>query len=699
MLFRFFFLLCCTLLYIHAQSQNIEVLAKTVNKTGNIVHAKENVVLYSDRYIITADEAYYDQNSSDLELVGDITILEGSAFSTRSGYAKLNLENDSGSLSPMFAYTGQSALWMQCENATFDDQYYMTHTSFISSCNVQDPDWKIAFSQGTYDRQNKFMSMYNVLFYANDVPFFYLPYFSFPTDKTRRSGLLRPSYAYGSGEGFFYLQPIYFAPQVNWDFELDPHIRTNRGVGVHNTLRFVDSRYSSGQINFGFFNEKQSYVAQNNIKHDQHYGYTIQYDRSKLFSDLFGADSEDGLWADIHYLNDIDYLNTINNDDKVYDKRVESTLNYYIRKDYDYLGIYAKYYIDTSKDTNDKEIQELPTFNYHRLTDTFVSGNIFYSLDYRSSNYTSKTGIDARTHQISAPVSIYFSFFDDYLNLKFTENFYSAQFSYSEGINNNSGSTFQNSHRLSLYTELTKAYEDFYHTAFVGADYAIPGHSAKSSFFKELENENRSDLKELRDTVNLINNQEESLNLSLVEFFYDSAGEKKVSHFMRQSLFFSDYRYKYADLENNLKVYFSKNLVLGNLLNYSHQYSRISKLQTSANLTFSDYKVDFIHTFTHDDFDVKSQFVTLSLATDYIKNYNFFANMSYDIEQNFFKSWELGWNLNQKCWNYRLSYKEELTPSDSTIGSINKRGVYLIFNLVPIGGVGYNFVKETLRDE
>ena len=77
-------------------AQDVEVLAESVNKELNRIHARGNVVLYSQKYLITADEAYYDQENGDLELFGNITMREGMHYATRSGHAKLNLNTDKG---------------------------------------------------------------------------------------------------------------------------------------------------------------------------------------------------------------------------------------------------------------------------------------------------------------------------------------------------------------------------------------------------------------------------------------------------------------------------------------------------------------------------------------------------------------------------------------------------------------------------
>ncbi len=677
----------------YAQMQKVEILAKKLDKESSIVHAKGDVVVYSDKYIITADEAYYDYNTSDLELIGDITIMQGASFSSRSGYAKLNMEDDSGSLTPMFAYTNESKIWMKCNSAEYNEQYYLTKKSIVSSCDVQNPDWKISFTEGKYDREEQFLETYNSLFYVNEVPVFYLPYFGFGTDTTRRTGLLRPEFSLSADEGFYYLQPIYFAPQANWDFQFNPQVRTSRGVGAHGVLRFEDSQYSNGEISFGQFSEKDSYLEDNDLKNDKHYGYSIKYDRSRLFSDYLGKNVEDGLWVDIHQLNDIDYLNTIDDKERDYDALVQSTLNYYMKRDLDYVGLYAKKYIDTSKDDDDDTVQELPTLQYHRFTNSILSDNIFYSIDYRATNYTSKDKLNSVNNHINAPISIHIPFFDDMLHLKATENFYLADVDYDDGEGTSGGgSIIQNFHRLSLYSELAKPYDDFLHTLYFGTEYTIPGSSKKSNGFKKMLND--TDLDELD---SLVVNTKENISLGLAEYFYDKDGEKLVSHTLRQTIIMGDLaddEYKYQDLRNDIQLYFSNDLSLKNILSYSHESSRFSKFQTSMNWDVDDYKTSFIHTYQKDIDDLVDNYLTFAVDTHYIKNYNLFASMNYDIEDDFFKSWQAGWTMKKKCWDYRIAYREEIEPDSSSSGSTNNRGVYLTFNLYPIGGVSYDFTKE-----
>lgn len=684
MLARFIFLLFLYVGNIFAnQTQDVEVLAQNVTKNGTLVHAIGSVVLYSPKYLITSDEAYYDYESGDLELIGNITILEGITYSSRSGHTKLNLKTDKGNSSPLFFFDEESNVWIQCENAVLNPETYITQKSIVSSCNVQEPDWKIAFTTGEFNKEQKWLHLYNPIFYANDIPVFYLPYFSFSTDTTRRTGFLRPDIGFG-GEGLFYLQPIYFAPAENWDLEVSPQIRTDRGEGIHSSFRFFDSPYSHGEIKGGFFNEHQDYAQAKNLKNDKHYGYKIMYDRSALLSTKYD-NLEDGLWLDFNYLNDVDYYNTINNETQTYDKLTTSRLNYYAKRDLDYFGLYAKYYIDTSKISNADTLQELPTLQYHRFSSPLLFDNLLYSVDYSAKNYSRSEGVTAVQNEFSAPFSLYFSMLEDYLHVGVSENIYMSHVSYNNELGTeDNGQYLRNYHKFSLFSELTKPYDNFLHTMYLGVDHIVPSTQSKDGYW--------IDFVPL-DTL------EKSTTFSLKEFFYSQEGDKKISHKLKQAKYYSDYKYKYGDLENDIKYHVSENLSLGNTLHYSHEFDKFSRNQISLNYQDSIYAGSLRYTFEDSTYEDAIQnkdysYLTLSASTKYFPHYKLFTSVDYDLKDEIFKSWNIGFQKSQKCWDYSLIYRDVNTPrlTSTSIDSVNRKGFLLRFNIYPFGTIGHEFV-------
>jgi len=697
---KFFILLMLSLGSIWAAQaqktpQDVEVLANNVSKEGTLIHAKGNVVLYSPKYLITADEAYYDQANGDLELFGNVTMLEGVSYATRSGHTKLNLNTDKGVSDPLFFFDESSNVWIKCEDAVLNPETYITQKSIVSSCNTQDPDWKIAFTTGEFNKESKWLHLYNPVFYANDIPVFYLPYFSFSTDTTRRTGLLRPQFGLGGSEGLYYMQPIYFAPAVDWDVELRPQIRTSRGKGADATYRFVDSPYSYGEMTTGYFQENSKYAEKEKLKNSSHYGYHLMYDRSALLSTKYD-NLEDGLWVDINYLNDIDYINTLRGNSLSYDKLVTSRLNYYVKNEDDYFGFYSKYYIDTTKISNQDTLQELPTLHYHHFASPLVLDNLLYSADYKVNNYERRVGTTALQNEADVPLTFYFSFLEDYLHASVSENIYMSRINYgNDDSNENYGKYWRNYHKFTLYTEVAKPYDSFYHTMYIGIDHILPSKEREDGY--------------LADFITL-NTLAKSTAVTLREFFYNSDGDKKVSHKLKQ-IYYSDYDYKYGDLENDLKYHVTDTISLGNNIYYSHEFSKISRNQISINYddkiystslryTYQDntYQENTIYRITKDTTANKDySYVTFYADTKYITHYNIFTSIDYDVREDEFKSWSVGFKKSMKCWDYSLQYRDTTTPklTSTSIDSVNRQGIMFMFNLYPMGSLGYEFSHET----
>lgn len=680
---RGFLLWILLLSLLYAKPQQVELLANSVVKNGDLIEAQGDVLVYSERYVITADKGVYNQATGDLKLSGNVSMLRGEYESTQSEEVDINLRTDEGEYIPFFYYDQRSDLWMQCDSAQSSPSYFMSKNSITSSCNVQDPDWKISFSEGRLNRETSFVHLYNTLFHIQDVPVFYLPYFAFSTDKTRRTGLLTPKVAISAKEGLFYEQPIYFAPHHNWDLEVDPQVRTNRGHGLYATLRFVDSETSRGSITAGFFDEQASYAREENLKNDSHYGFEVEYLRSRLISHHLDENANDSFWVDIAYLNDIDYINMKTQSGDTGDGLVASRINYYLSKDSDYLGLYSKYYIDTRKTSNRTTLQELPTLQYHRFSDHFFIPNLLYKLDAQFHNYTRQDGVGARQYELSLPITFYTSFLDDFLHVSISENFYFTHVRYEDKIDDSRETFYRNFHKIDLYADLARAYPNYYHSIYAGFDYTVP------SF----------DHGEISEDFIATKVEYESINAKLVQYFYDTSGKKKLRHSMRQPYNLEKGIYEYGDFENSISYYMNQSITLKNEFRYSYEFKRFSKLQSSLEMDMQDYTFSVSHAMLHKENESKKSYLTATFDTKLGKYYNLFARVNYNIEEHYTNVWELGVRVMKKCWDYSLVYKEVITPKLTSAGSdsVSQKGFFIMFNLYPLGSVEYEHTLEETR--
>ena len=711
---KILFLILVCVFSLSAAVQDVQLLADDVKQDKGIVTANKNVVVYSQEYLVTADCAVYDQNNSVIELFGNVNMMKGKDEVSRSNYAKLNLKNNNAAFESLFMMNKDMEVWMRSDESSSDSEYYRVRKAMVSSCNVQDPDWSITSSSAMLNKQSKFLHLFNPVFRIANVPVFYLPYFGFSTDTTRRTGLLPPELGYGKSEGFYYKQPVYFAPYNEWDLEFDPQIRTNRGAGIYGAFRFTDSPDSRGEISFGSFTDKNSYRAKQKsetsnraeLKNKTHKGVGLKYERDKLIKYLSEADLQEGMWIDATKLNDIDYLNLKGRDDD-YDSLVTSKFNYFIANDDHYFGAYAKYYIDTekigSKNENKDTLQELPSLQYHKFTDDIVLPNILYSIDLQSHRYDRKIGVRATQYEFTLPASVHVPLFDDSLMFSFYEYLYASRINYENKINSfddkredKHANFVNNYHKFALHTDLAKAYESFYHTLNFGAEYLLPGYRKGN-----LDDEFIYD-KDLNEYENFLaqDQSKEEVSGYLTQYFFNGSGRKVVKHSISQGYYTKDD--EYSNLKNAIYLYPFENFSVYNKLEYSHKDRELKKVQNGLYYTHDLFWINMLHTMKKSDSKAKNSatkdsYFTSSAGVKLPHQYSLIGGWQYDLERSYTKSWRVGVLHQRKCWNYGLIYQHDVEPTTTTNGSAStkKSGIYFTINFYPMGGLHYDFSQSS----
>ncbi|MCR4942140.1 MAG: LPS-assembly protein LptD [Campylobacter sp.] len=691
------------------QIQDVELLAQDVQKDGDIVIANKNVVVYSQTYLITADRAIYDQANEIIELFGNVNMMKGPSEISRSNYAKLNLKNKFSDFEALFMMNKEMEVWLKSDESSSDDEYYTARKAIVSSCNVNDPDWQISASTAMLNKENKFLHMFNPVFSIGGFPVFYLPYFGFSTDTTRRTGLLPPEIGYSRHEGFYYKQPIYFAPYKQWDLELDPQIRTRRGGGVYGAFRFADSPYSKGEISFGFFEDREKYrdrqrarnSNQQTLKNKAHKGFGFAYDRDRLFKGLIDENLQEGLWIKATYLNDIDYLNLQDQSDDDYDSLVTSKLNYFLSGEDHYFGAYGKYNIDTQKIGNRHEnkdtLQEYPSFQYHKFTDSILHPNLLYSVDAQSHNYTRRIGVTAKQYEFNAPISFHLPLFDDTFMFSFYENIYASHIDYAhkrvsqiDTSDDKDLDYIDNYHRFTLHTDLAKAYENFFHTINFGGEYILPGYQKgllEDEFIFDSQGRQHENFlaKERK--------KEEMLGYA-TQYFYTSGGRKFLRHSISQGYYLEDG--EYSDLKNSIHLYLTPNFSLYNRLRYSHIDKKFNFVQSGGAYSNDLFNVNLTHTVEKKSENKKDNYLTSAAGIKLPHHSQLRGGFQYDLQRNYTKLWFLGVSHNRKCWNYSITYRQELEPTTTTQGAatVKTHSVLFLVNFYPMGGIHYDVSYE-----
>ncbi len=663
--------------------RHYELLASEVTQNPGHIEAKGSVVVYGKGEYFSADRALYDPKAHLLELFGHVLYIRDNDRFTRAHYLRIDLKHHRYTMRSSYLYDLPSAIWMHLRGAdAYDDKIKLSKTE-LSSCDVADPDWKITFSQGYYYNKSEFVSLYNPTFYIKKVPILYLPWFGFPTTKKRRSGLLRPIVGFENGTHLFYQQPIFYAPAKDWDLQFDPQIRLDRGKGLYTTLRFVDTNHSKGYLRAGLFKEQAGYAQAHHLNNRTHSGAELYYERHGLLSDwLHSSGGHDGLLVDLTQLSDVDYLNLRRYNSYSVNKLVTSRINYFFDRGEDYLGLYAKYFIDTEKVNNEDTMQTLPSLQYHRFVTPLLNTHLSYALDYRYQNNYRKVGLRASEHEITLPLTFRVDLLDHLLTLSATENLYYAHIHYKEaGSGIEDANHLSNYHVFALGSDLIKRYDDFIHNMQIQMKYIVPSFDHKRGYYA--------------DFIPL-NYERESLRIDFNEYFYRLDGFDYLTHRIRQIVYLDQAKERWNDFQNELLYRFSDAFWIQNTLFYAYYKHKISKLQTTIDYHDDRYRARLYHTYQSDAYGSEANFLSLDLYSRLNDRYTVYGGLDYDIHDGFTKEWRIGWDMHKRCWNYTLRYKESITPSLTSEGaeSTTRRGIYLILRLYPMGGVSYSYVRE-----
>ena len=693
----FLFITFTTLAY---SNDKVEIFATNMDTQDNIVNASGDVAVIYQDYYLSALRAVYNRTTGDLELFDNVRANKGGEYKLLGNYAKLNIINKKRTFQPFYMLDEDTKVWISADKGCLKDKDLDISSGMVSSCNPNNPLWQMEFTSSDYNMDTKWLNLYNTRFYIYDIPIFYTPWFGYSLDKTRRTGLLMPSFGYSGTEGVFYQQPIYIAEQNWWDLELKPQLRTSRGAGVYGTFRFTDSNSSKGELNLGYFKENKKYFEENNLANDSHHGFSFKYENNNFLNNWFNSsfDGQSGIYVDINNMNDIDYVNlaSSNSIETATSTQTISRINMFYNTDSDYIGTYFKYYQELTSENDDNVIQVLPTLHYHHYLETLFDEHVIYSVDMKSNNLHREINKKVVQTDLNIPISVSTTLFDEYLDLSFKTNLYAQHSAFSGNEQTIStdeykdGYVAKNDNVVSASTQLAKAYEDFSHVMGFGVNYKFDGTETETGFYRYNKDFCRNPLNSSDSRCEFygISDVVEELEYDFSQYIYDTTGKQILYHRLSQSVTYADIR-RLGDLENELDYMIMDSINIYNNLFYNHDRNKLSKIYTR--LSYNDYGLNlslshlYKNTFLEPTltYSPRTSYMTSAAKYTFNSRYSYHMAYDYDLELKTKKRAEIGFMYRKRCWDFGISYVENNRPQLDASGTIvNNYDKYIYFNLV-----------------
>ncbi len=114
------------------------------------------------------------------------------------------------------------------------------------------PAWKIQAKQIELNQDTGRGVTRGTKLYVKDVPVLAIPYFNFPIDDRRTTGILTPTFGYTNDGGAQLGVPVYLNLAPNYDLTLTPSFMSRRGGKLDGAFRYMTENFGSGRIWGGY---------------------------------------------------------------------------------------------------------------------------------------------------------------------------------------------------------------------------------------------------------------------------------------------------------------------------------------------------------------------------------------------------------------------------------------------------------------
>ncbi|WMJ67890.1 LPS-assembly protein LptD [Stenotrophomonas sp. 24(2023)] len=206
--------------------------------TTTVPEYQGNVALHRGDQFLGTDRLSFDTETGNYIAEGNVRY-QDSSFRMLARRAEGNQESNTHKISDikyqLVARRGNGV----AESVDVQGSVGQMHRSTYTTCDPSQPVWKLVAPQIDVDNEEGFGTARNAILKIGNFPVMWAPWFKFPVDDRRQTGLLYPQLGMSGRNGFDYLQPIYLNLAPNYDDTLMPRYMSKRGFMLDNEFRYL----------------------------------------------------------------------------------------------------------------------------------------------------------------------------------------------------------------------------------------------------------------------------------------------------------------------------------------------------------------------------------------------------------------------------------------------------------------------------
>ena len=234
---------------ISARTLTYDDKQKIYTAEGDVVISKAGQSLY-------ARQAVYNSLVGLAEVSGDVRLqMNGDLLTGDRGF--FDLENQTGTIENGHLFIKENNVHIvgRIMEKTGPATYVISNCK-VTTCDGDNPDWSLTGEEisVTVDGYGK---LKNTAFRVKGLPVLYLPYFLFPANTKRKSGLLPPVLGFSDRNGFGVELPFFWAINERMDATFYQRYYSKRGYMQGLEYRYLVDNDSTGTLLFDILRDKK----------------------------------------------------------------------------------------------------------------------------------------------------------------------------------------------------------------------------------------------------------------------------------------------------------------------------------------------------------------------------------------------------------------------------------------------------------
>ena len=218
--------------------QPTDIEGDQLTGTSVVPNYQGNVALKRGDQFLGTDNLSFDTESGNYIAEGNVRY-QDSSIRMKAKRAEGNQESDTHKISDIQYQLVSRRGNGGAESIDLQGAVGQMHRSTYTTCDPSQPVWKLSAPQIEVDNDAGFGTARNAVLRIGKVPVLWAPYFKFPIDDRRQTGLLYPQVGLSGRNGFDYTQPIYLNLAPNFDDTLMPRYMSKRGFMLDNEFRYL----------------------------------------------------------------------------------------------------------------------------------------------------------------------------------------------------------------------------------------------------------------------------------------------------------------------------------------------------------------------------------------------------------------------------------------------------------------------------